>query len=370
MQDLTFIYHAPAEDIPVFGFIAYLLQQGEAWDMRCLEADAKEYHAQQYARMHPTIALRQELQWWLDVVCDERLDNIPLRDNLVESGLIYLQWRVHEQVMPLSDTEKLNTEMTIRIDEDHAIFKLDDALGIFDYRTEEPPLLLHGFPAQLFTYAACTTMDSYIRQKDIADPLVWVDSMAGWLQSPSIIMLHHIRFDIPDVYLLYESYLAAAKAQWEEDNRRRYQSGEPQTRCFMKRLSEQIQIENEMAIADLLPYLSESQRAAFMVYLSECQQYVQDRIQTKRKERSDELCQYYDSRVIGQSRHLITRRLHEAATHPTAPAAELARVVQEMISQHALIANPRPFTHFIAVINKAFGTDIKYDSFSKHFRNP
>lgn len=51
MQDLTFIYHAPAEDIPVFGFIAYLLQQGEAWDMRCLEADAKEYHAQQYARM-------------------------------------------------------------------------------------------------------------------------------------------------------------------------------------------------------------------------------------------------------------------------------------------------------------------------------
>ena len=73
MQDLTYIYHTPTEDVTITGFIAYLLQQGDAWDMRCLEADAREYHALQYTRMHPTIALKQELQWWLDCALDEWL---------------------------------------------------------------------------------------------------------------------------------------------------------------------------------------------------------------------------------------------------------------------------------------------------------
>ena len=96
---------------------------------------------------------------------------------------------------------------------------------------------------------------------------------------------------------------------------------------------------------------------------------VLEKYKTKRKERSDELCQFYNPNVPGKSRHLITRHLREAATHPTAPAAELARVVKQMISQKILVADIRPHTHFIAVVNKAFGTDIKYDSFSKHFRN-
>lgn len=370
MQDVTFIYQTPSEDIPIVGFLAYLLQQGEAWDVRCLEADAKDYHAQQYARMHPTIALRQELQWWLEVVDDERLNALPCYDELLNAGLLYLQWRVHEQITSLSDSEMLNTEMTIRVDENHAIYKVGESLGVFEYSTDSPLFVIHGFPAQLLTYAACITMDNHIRQMDIDDPITWVDSMMGWLESPSAILLAHIQFAIPDVYKLYDAYLTAAKNQWEEDNRRRYQSGKPQTRYFMNRLLEQTQIECEEAAADLSAYLSESQHAAFLNYLAECQQYICDRIKTKRKERSDELCQFYNPNVPGKSRHLITRRLREAATHPTAPAAELARVVKQMIRQKILVADIRPHTHFIAVVNKAFGTDIKYDSFSKHFRNP
>lgn len=68
MLDQTFIYPTPNGDVTIHGFLAFLLQQGEDWDFRCLEADARDYHAQQYARIHPTIALQQELQWWLDFV--------------------------------------------------------------------------------------------------------------------------------------------------------------------------------------------------------------------------------------------------------------------------------------------------------------
>ena len=55
MLDITYLYHLPTADIPVTGFIAYLLQLGDAWDIRCLEADMHDYHAQQYARMNPII---------------------------------------------------------------------------------------------------------------------------------------------------------------------------------------------------------------------------------------------------------------------------------------------------------------------------
>lgn len=60
----------------------------------------------------------------MDVVNDERLDTLPNLDELLESGLTYLQWRVYEQITPLSHSEMLNAEMTIRIDENHGIYKL------------------------------------------------------------------------------------------------------------------------------------------------------------------------------------------------------------------------------------------------------
>lgn len=369
MLDQTFIYPTTNGDVTIHGFLAFLLQQGKDWDFCCLEADARDYHAQQYARIHPTIALQQELQWWLDFVHNELLDTIPSHDELIDAGLIYLQWRVHEQLTPLSDAEKLNTEMSIHIDEYRGICKVDNALGIFDHRTEDAPQIIHGFPAQLLTYAACTTIDMHIQQMDRIDSLEWVDCMFGFLQSPATIMLRYIRFDIPNVYSLYESYLVSAKAEWDDNNRRHYQSGKPKSRYFMPRLLEQTQFETEEALRHLSEYLSAEQFASFSRYLYECQQYIRDRITTKRKERSDELSQFYRPNVYGKSRHLITRRLHEAATHPTNPAAELARVVNKMQSQRVLSANIRPHTHFIAVINKTFGTNIKCDSFSKHFRN-
>ena len=368
MLDLTFIHHTATEDITITGFIAYLLQQGEGWDIRCLEADARDYHAQQYARMHPTIALQQELQWWLDFVDDERMEDLSLRDELISAGLIYLQWRVHEQIIPLSDSNKLNIEMVIRLDEQHELYKVGDALGLFDQHAQVPLLLIHGFTAQLLTYAAATTIDMYIRQQYIAHPIEWVESMIGWLQSPSTIWMNHIQFAIPDVYQLYETYLADAQAQWEADNRRRYHSGLPQTRYFMTKLLEQTRVECEEAARNLSEYFSAEQLAAFVRYLTECQQFIQDRVKTKRKERSDDLRQYYNPKTGGKSHHLITRRLHEAAIHPTTPAAELARVVKQMISQKVLVADIRPHTHFIRVINNVFATDINHDSFSKHFR--
>lgn len=368
MRDVVFIYHTPTEDVTFLGFIAYLLHMGEAWDVRCLQADIQDYHAQQYTRVHPTIALRQELEWWCDFVEDASLCHLPLCEELGQAGLHYLRWCVNQQILPLSDSEKLNTEMTIRIDEHHVLIKFGADLGIYDRRTEEPPLVIHGFPAQLLTYAACTTMDAYIRQTYIDDPWAWVDCMIGWLQSPSCIWLRHIRFDIPDVYLLYDSFLSDAKTQWDANNRRCYHAGKPQQRYFMTQLYEQLQAESQEAIRNLADYLSAKQHAQFVRYLSECQLYIHDRIKTKRKERSDELCQYYNISVVGRSRHFVTRHLHEAATHPTSPAAELAKVVKKMIAQKVLIADIRPHTHFIAVINKAFGTKINHDSFSKHFR--
>ena len=368
MLDLTFTYHTASEDIIITGFIAYLLQLGGEWDMRCLEADARDYHTQQYARMHPTIALQQELQWWLEFADDERLDGISQREELLGAGLTYLQWRVHEQITPLSDSDKLNIEMVIRLDEQHELYKVGDALGLFDEQAQAPLLLIHGFPAQLLTYAAATTIDTFILQEDIANPMEWVDGLLGWLQSPSAMLMSHVQFAIPDVYRLYETYLATAQAQWEVGNRRRYQSGLPQTRYFMPKLLEQTRMECEEAARSLSEYLSVEQSAGFVRYMTECQQFIQDRVKTKREERSDELCQYYTAKAVGKSRHLITRRLHEAAMHPTTPAAELARVVQQMIDQKVLVADIRPHTHFIRVINKAFATDINHDSFSKHFR--
>ena len=197
MLDITYLYHLPTADIPVTGFIAYLLQLGDAWDIRCLEADMYDYHAQQYARMNPTIALQQELQWWCDFVEDDFLCECPLYDDLADAGLCYLQWRVKEQIAPLSDSDKLTTDMEIHMDEHRYFYKINEALGLLDPANAEPEVLLFGFPAQLLTYAACTTMDSYIRQDTITNPMAWVDSMIGWLQSHRLSCSSMCRWTFP-----------------------------------------------------------------------------------------------------------------------------------------------------------------------------
>ena len=367
MQDITYTYHTSHADVTICGFIASLLMQGDQWDIRQLEADICDYHRQQYERIHPIIALRQELQWWYDFVDDELLYDFPLRDELANAGLIYLHAQANQHITPLSDADKLATEMEIYIDDTHYFYKLDDALALFEQGSgAAPTLLLKGFPAQLLTYAACTTMDTYIRQDYIADPVTWVDNMIGWLQSPAAITVQHLQFDLPDVYSLYESYVADARARREAENRRRYESGEPQKRYFMTHLLQQTQEDCQEAQQALSAILNPTQYAALLRYMAQVQQYIRDHTQTKRKVRSDKLSQYYTI-SSNYPHHMITRRLHEAAMHPTEPAAALAKVVK-LLQAKKRLGDIRPHSHFISVVNKTFGTSIKQDSFSKHFR--
>ena len=165
MQDCSYMCHIGSDAILVKGFIASLLLQGDDWDIRCLQADMFDYHQQQYSRMDPTIALEQELRWWLDFVDDDCMATHPLYGQLAQSGVAYLYWRVREQVLPLSDEEKLNMAVEIRVDEYRYFYKYENALGLCDLEAEDdmPAILLANFPAQLLSYAACTTIDACIR---------------------------------------------------------------------------------------------------------------------------------------------------------------------------------------------------------------
>jgi hypothetical protein len=367
MTDMTYIYPA-APNISIHGFIAYLLHKAEAWDIRCLESDAREYHASQYSRMHPIIVLRQELHWWADFVEEQMLGSLPQREEFAQAGLAYLHWLVHEQLPTLSDSHKLSTEMVIHLDDGHYLYKTADALGLFAHAGEAPILVVQGFPAQLITYAACTTIDTLIQQTKISDPITWVSSMIDWLHTPAEIMLERIEFDIPNVYQLYTTYLADAKVRWEEGNLKRYQSGKPQLRYFMTRLLKLTQEESRLAIKELSCYLSDRQREAFMRYLAECQQFIIDHTVTKKQPRSMHLKQFYVPRSERYPRNIANRRMREAATDPVNPAAALAKVVQHLQDKKIIKSDIRPHTHFITVINKTFGCSIKADSFSKHFR--
>ena len=56
---VTYIYSSPTDDIVISGFIAFLLNQGDAWDIRCVKSDMNDYHQQHYARMDAKEALVQ-----------------------------------------------------------------------------------------------------------------------------------------------------------------------------------------------------------------------------------------------------------------------------------------------------------------------
>ena len=370
MQDCTYIYHMGSDALLVKGFIASLLQQGDDWDIRCLQADMSDYHQQQYSRMDPTIALEQELRWWLDFVDNERMATLPLFAQLSRSGVAYLYWRVQEQVLPLSEEEKLNLTVTIRVDEHRYFYKDGNALGLCDMEAEDdmPAILLANFPAQLLSYAVCTTIDSCIRQVAEDDPVGWVNVLWGWLQSTPMIHIQNIQMHIPDVYVLYSTYLQGEKALWDAENRRRYTSGQSRHRYFMQHLLQQTKEESDMAIQQLRPYLTDSQYDAYVRYLTECQQYIVDQTKVKRQSRSMHLNQFFEKKAMRYPRNKSTFLLHQAATTPVNPAAELAKVVKHLQEKKILKADLRPLTHFIRVVNHTFETQINYDTFSKHFR--
>ena len=352
----------------ISGFMAFLLRQGEQWDYRCVEADMRDYHQQHYARMDAREALIQEIKWWLEAYHTEVIHTHPEKANLLSEGVCYLYDCARKLFIPDSDTDKLTTDMSILIDEDNYLYKYDDSLAIFPKNSEpDPNTLICGFPAQLLTYAACTTIDTRIEEQDIDDPLEWVYMMQNWLQSPPAIHIAHVRFDIPNVYTLYASYLEEEKRKWEAHCQKHYQSSTPQLRTFIASLRQQCDEESEHAIEILSPYLSDKQRKAYERYLSECQQYLADHSQSRSKGRSLSLTQYWCPNTADYIQQAAIRKLKTALRHAH-PAAALALTVKQLQRDDILKKDLRPLTHFMDAVNKVCNSNVKYDTFSKHFR--
>jgi hypothetical protein len=211
-------------------------------------------------------------------------------------------------------------------------------------------------------------MDTMIEQQDINDPVEWVYMMKNWLQSPSAMHVSHIRFSIPNVYALYASYLEEEKRKWHATCQKYYHSTAPQFRTFMAELRQQCKDEAELAISVLSPYLSDKQRKAYEHYLTECQQYLADHSQSRSKGRSYSLTQYWCPDTADYIQQAAIRHLKDAVKQEH-PAAALAMTVKQLQRDGILKKDLRPLTHFIDVINKVCNSDVKYDSFSKHFRN-
>ena len=348
------------------GFIAYLLSLEQQWDPRCSLADMQDYHQSQYARMNPKDALLQELCWWMEAEEHLCLHNLPHRVELLEEGTQYLHWRVQEWLKPQADIDKLNTDMEIYIDMDRYLYKVGDALCLFENgEIRFDQILLRGLPAKLLTYAACTTIEQQLSSPYIIDAYEWVDTMIGWIQSTPQIMLHNLKFDIPDVYALYDTYLADTKSFWDANNRRFYSLNQPRQRGFMGQLLENTREDIALAIQCLKPYLTPTQLQAYSRYLHDWEQYIIDRNQTQDKQPKTDLSRFLTPFGKRTPRWQITRPLQEAATHPKTPAAHLAKEVKRLQAKRILIADLHPMTEFIATINLLFGTHIKTDSFAK-----
>ena len=364
----TVIYTLPNKKNTISGFIAFLLLQGEHWDYRCAMADIQDYHQQQYARMDAREALVQEIYWWLDAYQTEVIQSHPEKGYLLGEGVYYLFDCAQKLLTPDSDTDKLTTNMAIYLDPDNYLYKHEDSLAIFP-KDSDPDFntLIHGFPAQLLTYAACSTIDAIICKQDIDEPEQWVKMMYHWLQSPSTIFLRHIRFDIPNVYTLYSSYLEEEKRKWEAYCQKYYHSSRPQWRTFMASLRQQVHEESVHALEILSPYLSDKQRKSYEHYLTECQQYLADHSQSRSKGRSLSLTQYWCPNTADYIHQAAVRKLKKAL-HQEHPAAVLATTVKQLQQDGILIKDLRPLTHFIAAVNKVCDSDVKYDTFSKYFR--
>jgi hypothetical protein len=206
-----------------------------------------------------------------------------------------------------------------------------------------------------------------LEAQGIDDPLKWVDMMQHWLQSPPAIHIAHIQFDIPNVYALYASYLEEEKRKWTEHSQKHYQSSAPQLRTFLASLRQQVSEEVVHALEILSPYLSDKQRKAYEHYLAECQQYLADHSQSRSKGRSYSLTQYWCPDTADYIQQAAIRHLKDAVKQEH-PAAALAMTVKQLQRDSVLKKDLRPLTHFIDVINKVCNSDVKYDSFSKHFR--
>lgn len=117
----------------------------------------------------------------------------------------------------------------------------------------------------------------------------------------------------------------------------------------------------------LSPFLTDQQRKAYERYLTECQQYLSDHSQSRSKGRSLSLTQYWCPSTPDYIQQAAIRKL-KAAVKQERPAAALALTVRQLQQDGTLKSELRPLTHFIDAVNKVCNSDVKYDSFSKHFR--
>ena len=356
------------ESIPIHGFIASLLLQGEEWDIRCVESDARDYHQQYYSRMDAKSALAQEIDWWWHFYEDEHLLSVPRREDLLSAGVYYLLWQAQDLFLPMEEADKLTTDMAIYLNDDHYLYKVNDFLALFP-RDGEPNLdfLLHGFAAQLLTYAASCSMEHMLTHPEEYDPILIARMIADWLQSTPTIWMDNILFDIPDVYLLYASYVDTQKTQWDADNKRRYQSQQPQVRYFMTHLLEQLRADANDAIAKLTPYLSPKQLTAYQRYLAECQQYIIDQTQTRRKPQDDSFDQFFCEGVSPYYKRKALERIRMVLMQEN-PTAMLALEVKRLRDEKILLKTFHSYRRFVDILNPMFNTAIKADSLSKHFR--
>ncbi len=366
MNNTSFTYHTETDEIVIRGFIASLLHQQERWDWRCTQKDAHDYHELHYARMDSTEALKQELAWWMDCYVDERLFAMPHYELLIRCGVSYLLWRVNETIEPLSEEEKLNTNMAIFIDGHSFLYKQHDAMMLSTETDQNAQSLIHGFPAQLLSYAACSAANAILSQKQIQDLDEWLDVLWGWLQPTPSIRLQYLSFDIPNVYDLYTAFVDTNKQAWDALNQKLYTAQQPQTRGFMQQLLKATKLEAAQAAKLLLPLLSEKQYAAFMHYMEECQVYIADHTKTRKKGRIQSMEQYWCPGITDYRKNAAVRKIKKAVADPH-PAAALAEVVH-LLQKQGILGNIRPHTQFIAVINKLCGSNINHDSFSKYFK--
>lgn len=369
MLSNTYTYISDSgEHITINGFVASLLQQGKEWDIRQVEADIEDYHQLYYARMDAKEALLQEIYWWQDFANDARLAQMPKFQKLQIEGFSYLMWQAQEVVQPMSESEKLETNMAIYLDAQHYLYKVQDALALFHRETgADMQCLISGFPAQLLTYAACTTIDWMLSKTPVQDMNDWAEMMLRWLQYPSAIMLHDIQMDIPDVYILYATYVAGEKAAWDAANKKRYQSGQPQVRYFMTNLLKQLQAEVQHATELLCPYLTEKQRTAYVRYLQECQQYIADHTKTRSQPRRNTMDAYWGERATAYWKGEAAKLLKAAAQEKN-PAAAIALEVKKLQEKKIIKRDILPYSRFVAAVNAITEVEIKPDTFSKHFR--
>ena len=358
----------PYGDQSIHGFIASLLLQGEDWDIRCIESDICDYHKQHYSRMDATSALEQEVDWWWHIYKDECLLDIPCREDLLSAGVYYLLWQAQSLFLPMEEADKLTTNIAIYLNENHYLYKVHDVLALFP-KDSEPNLdfMIHGFAAQLLSYAASCSMEHMLTHPYDYDPVLIAKMIADWLLSTPTIWLDNIPFEIPDVYRLYAAYVEEAKVKWDEENKKRYQSKQPEVRYFMTHLLEQLRADANDAIAKLNPYLSPKQLAAYKRYLAECQLYILDHTQTRRKTSSEDFDQFFCEGVSQYYKEKALERIHQAVMQGK-PAAALAIEVKKLREEKILDKNFHSYQRFADIVNTMFNVAIKADSLSKHFR--